>query len=154
MTPSLRQIEGTWRQAVRVLSAAQPLALLLARLHVAQAFFLAGLAKLRDWEATLVLFENEYQVPLLPPQWAALLGTGGELVLPVLLAIGLAGRFAALGLTIVNIVAVLSLPEIAPAALGQHQLWGALLLAVLLWGPGRLSLDALIGPRLSSSVRR
>ena len=54
----------------------------------------------------------------------------------------LAGRFAAAGLSVVNVVAVLSLAEIAPAALQQHQFWGSLLVGLLLWGPGRWSVDA------------
>jgi hypothetical protein len=45
---------------------------------------------------------------------------------------------------VVNAVAVLSLSDIAPAALQQHQFWGSLLLGLLLWGPGRWSLDALL----------
>lgn len=126
---------------------AQSLALLFARLYVAHAFFLSGLTKIRDWGTTLALFRDEYHVPLLPPELAAYLGTGGELVLPVLLALGLGGRFAALGLTVVNVMAVLSLEEIAPAALAGHQLWGALLLAVALWGAGRWSVDALLARR-------
>ena len=77
----------------------------------------------------------------MPPELAAYLGTGGELVLPVLLALGLGGRFAAVGLSVVNVMAVLSLTDIAPAALVQHQLWGVLLLAVAVLGAGRLSLD-------------
>jgi putative oxidoreductase len=124
------------------ISHAQALALLLARLYVAQVFFLSGLTKLRDWSTTLALFESEYAVPLLPPELAAWLGTGGELLLPILLVLGLGGRFAALGLTVVNVMAVLSLSEIAPAALLGHQLWGVLLLLVLLWGAGRYSVDA------------
>ena len=119
----------------------QPLAALLARLYVAQVFFLAGLTKLRDWETTLFLFTDEYKVPLLPPAVAAVLGTGGELVLPVLLALGLCGRLGALGLSVVNLVAVVSLSEIAPAALQQHILWGALLAGVAIYGPGPWSLD-------------
>jgi len=126
---------------------AQSLALLAARLYVAQVFFLSGLTKIRDWSTTLALFENEYQVPLLSPGLAAWLGTAGELGLPLLLVLGLCGRFAALGLSVVNVMAVLSLAEIAPAALVGHQLWGVLLLAVVLWGPGRWSLDALITRR-------
>jgi putative oxidoreductase len=118
------------------------LALLGARLYVAQVFFLSGLTKLRDWSTTLALFEDEYHVPLLPPELAAWLGTGGELLLPLLLVLGLGGRFAALGLSVMNVVAVLSLAEIAPAALAGHQLWGALLAAVALCGAGRWSLDA------------
>lgn len=124
------------------LGALQSLVLLGARWVVAQAFFLSGLTKLRDWETTLALFQDEYAVPLLPPHVAAVLGTGGELLLPALLMLGLGGRFAAAGLFVLNIVAVLSLSEIAPAAMAQHQLWGALLLGVWLWGPGRVSVDA------------
>ncbi len=90
------------RRAIAGLEALQPLALLAARLYLAQVFFLAGLSKLRDWDITLALFADEYQVPLLPSELAAWLGTGGELVLPVLLALGLFGRFAALGLFIVE----------------------------------------------------
>ena len=136
------------RRAITAVESLQPLALLAARLYVAQAFFLSGLTKIRDWDTTLALFADEYKVPLLPPELAAALGTGGELVLPVLLALGLAGRFAAAGLSVMNVVAVISLAEIAPAALQQHQFWGSLLVGLLLWGPGRWSLDALLAPRL------
>lgn len=119
----------------------QPLAALVARLYVAQVFWLSGLTKLRDWDTTLFLFTDEYKVPLLPPAVAAVMGTGGELVLPVLLALGLGGRWAAMGLCVVNAVAVVSLTEIAPAAWQQHILWGALLAGVAVYGPGNWSLD-------------
>ena len=135
-------------RAIAVLESAQAPALLAARLYVAQAFFLSGLTKLRSWDSTLALFMDEYKVPVLPPEVAAVAGTTGELVLPVLLALGLAGRFAAAGLSVVNVVAVISLAEIAPAALSQHMLWGSLLVVVLLWGPGRWSLDRFVLPWL------
>ena len=126
---------------IQTLNALQPLAALLARLFVAQVFFLAGLSKLRDWDITLALFMDEYKVPLLSPALAAVMGTGGELLLPVLLVVGLGTRFAALGLSVVNAVAVISLAEIAPAALQQHILWGVLLAGIAIFGPGRLALD-------------
>jgi putative oxidoreductase len=151
---TLQTVLALAQRAIGWLEALQPLALLAARLFVAQAFFASGLTKLRDWETTLALFSDEYHVPLLSPPVAAVMGTAGELVLPVLLALGLAGRFAALGLSFVNVVAVISLAEIAPAALAQHQLWGALLVAVLLWGPGRWSVDALFAPRLGGQAPR
>jgi len=136
-----------WLAITRLLDSLQPLAQLVARLYVARVFFLSGLTKIQDWETTMLLFQEEYQVPLLPPGVAAVAGTAGELVLPVLLALGLGGRFAALGLGVVNAVAVVSLSEIAPAALMQHVLWGSLLALLALWGPGRWSVDAIIGRR-------
>ena len=130
-----------WSLLTRALDALQPLAALLARLYVAQVFFLSGLTKLRHWGTTVALFTDEYKVPLLSPPVAAALGTAGELVLPVLLVAGIAGRFSALGLFVVNAVAVISLSEIAPAALQQHILWGTLLAALAIYGLGPWSLD-------------
>ena len=100
---------------VKALNALQGVAALLARLYVAKVFFMSGLTKLRDWDITLALFMDEYKVPLLSPEVAAVMGTAGELALPVLLVFGLGTRFAALGLSVVNVVAVLSLTDIAPA---------------------------------------
>lgn len=119
-------------------------ALLFARLYVAEVFFRSGLTKINDWDSTLYLFSEEYHVPILPPEVAAYMGTGGELILPVLLVFGILGRFSALGLLILNIVAVMSLSDMSPAALGQHVLWGALLTALAIWGVGKLSLDTLL----------
>jgi len=130
-----------------VLGALQAIASLTARLYVAKVFFLSGLTKLRDWDTTLALFQDEYHVPLLPPEIAAVMGTFGETALPVLLVLGIATRFAAAGLSVVNVMAVLSLAEIAPAALAGHQLWGCLLVLLLLWGGGALSVDGFLSRR-------
>ena len=111
------------------------------RLYLANIFWKSGLNKLQSWDTTVALFENEYQVPLLSPYAAALIGTGAELVLPVLLAAGLAGRFAALALFVFNIVAVISYPDLSEAGLKDHFYWGILLLVPLFHGPGKLSLD-------------
>ncbi len=143
-----------WSRLVAGLETLQPLAQLAARFYVAQAFFLSGLTKINDWDTTLALFADEYRVPLLSPAVAAFAGTAGELVLPVLLLLGLAGRFAAMGLSVLNVVAVVSLAEIAPAALQQHVFWGSLLIALLLWGPGRWSLDRVLEPRLMRVPRQ
>ena len=116
-------------------------ATLAARIFVGMAFFRSGLTKIADWDTTLALFADEYHVPLLPTDVAAVAGTFGELFFPVLLILGLFGRFSALSLSVVNIVAVLSLSEIAPAALQQHQFWGTLLVAIVLWGPGKWAVD-------------
>lgn len=141
------------RTASRLLDAwFQPLADLAARLYLAQVFFASGLTKIQDWDTTLLLFTEEYHVPLLPPPLAAAAGAFGELFFPVLLALGLAGRLGALGLSLVNLMAVVSYwhvlgtPEQA-AGLTQHLLWGLMLALLVGHGPGRLSLDALIGRR-------
>lgn len=118
--------------------------LLTARGYIAWVFFKAGLTKIRDWDTTLLLFEWEYSVPLLNHELAAWLATTGELVLPVMLVLGLASRFCAAGLFVINAVAVVSLSEIAPAALYQHYIWGLLLLQVMVWGGGWLSVDSLL----------
>lgn len=142
-----------WLRAISALETLQPLAQLAARLYVARAFFLSGLTKIRDWDTTLALFADEYHVPLLPPEVAAVAGTTGELVLPVLLALGLAGRFGAMGLFVMNIVAVISLEDIADAALQQHVFWGSLLAALVLWGPGRWSLDRFVAPSFLDAAK-
>ncbi|MCV0439349.1 MAG: DoxX family protein [Hydrogenophaga sp.] len=151
-TTLLQRGLSLWNAITRALDLAQPAAALVARIYLAQVFFLSGLTKLRDWDTTILLFTEEYRVPLLSPQVAAVAGTAGELVLPVLLLFGLAGRFAALGLSVVNVVAVISLAEIAPAALQQHITWGVLLAGLAIYGVGRWSIDcAWIHPRLNRS---
>lgn len=139
-----------WSLLTRALDALRPLAALLARLYVAQVFFWSGLTKLRDWGTTVALFTDEYKVPLLSPPVAAAMGTLGELALPMLLVIGVGGRFSALGLLVVNAVAVISLSEIAPAALQQHVFWGSLLAGLAIYGLGPWSLDQWIAPAASA----
>lgn len=120
------------------------IAAIVARCYLAQVFLKAGLTKLEDWDTTLFLFEEEYQVPLLAPDLAAYLGTFGEVFFPVLLVFGFATRFSALGLFVVNLVAVISLEQIAPAALYLHVIWGVLLAQLLIYGGGFFSVDRLI----------
>jgi putative oxidoreductase len=134
-------IRRAWRPIQIMLDTLQSPALLAARLYVAWVFFASGLTKLRDWDTTLALFTDEYKVPLLPPAAAAWMGTLGEILLPVGLAVGLATRFSALGLFIVNAVAVLALQEIAPAALQQHMLWAAVLAGIAIFGGGHWTLE-------------
>jgi len=146
--PSLRQrLIGLAQGWLRFEVWPQALALLAARLYLFEVFFRSGLTKVRDWDATLFLFNEEYHVPVLPPELAAWMGTGGELGFSVLLALGLVTRPAAVGLFFVNAMAVISYPDLAPAALKDHHLWGVLAMALAVFGAGRLSMDSLVWRR-------
>lgn len=118
------------------------------RLYLGWQFFKSGLTKVSDWSVTLALFRDEYQVPVLPPELAAVMGAAGELGLPVLLCVGIVSRPAALGLFMVNLMAVLSYPQLfmfdCPAAINDHFFWGLLMLVLVAYGPGRFSLDAVL----------
>ncbi|MHB1204867.1 MAG: DoxX family protein, partial [Rhodospirillaceae bacterium] len=75
-----------------------PLFDLAVRLWMARVFFQSGRTKLADWAITVSLFQDEYNVPLLPPAVAAVMGTAFELGMPVFLTLGLGSRLAALPL--------------------------------------------------------
>jgi putative oxidoreductase len=130
--------------AAAMIDRLQPLFALALRIYVARVFFFSGLTKLHDWSITLALFRNEYHVPLLPPAVAAVLGTCAELGLPALLLAGFGTRFAAVALFAFNVVAAISYPGLSPAGLKDHVLWGALLLVLAVYGPGKLSVDHLL----------
>lgn len=149
----------------RMLDHFQPVLALGIRLWVGLQFFMSGLTKISSWESTLFLFQEEYHVPLLPPPAAAVAGTFGELFFPILLWLGLFSRLSAIGLSAVNILAVIAYAHVLlspgfEAAIGQHYLWGFMLLILAVYGPGRISLDhwlfgrtkrGLTGGRVSAS---
>jgi len=130
--------------ATRWVDYLQPALNLLFRFWVAKVFFMSGLTKIKSWDTTLMLFEYEYAVPLIDFKMAAFLATGAELLFPILLLIGLAGRFSAIALFILNIVAAISYPDISPGGVNDHYFWGAMLLVLIAYGPGKLSIDQLI----------
>lgn len=132
---------------------AAPASLLLLRLWVAVDFFRAGLVKVADMSSTVTLFQYVYHVPLLSPFVAAYLGTGIELVVPWFIALGLFGRPFAAFLFIYNIIAVISYSALWPHGLWtdfwhggftDHKVWALMLLALVLYGPGKLSLDHIL----------
>jgi putative oxidoreductase len=135
--------------AARLLNPLQSLFALGARVYVSWQFLKSGYLKVTSWDSTLYLFENEYHTPLLPPHVAAVAGAFGELFFPTLLVLGIVGRLSAIGLFAVNAMAVISysqvlLAEGSEAALGQHILWGTLLVFLIIYGPGKFSLDYLL----------
>lgn len=136
-------LPGVIKAPIRALEFLSPVLDLGIRALVASVFFQSGLTKIASWETTLLLFESEYAVPFLPPMLAAYLGTAAELTLPVLLLFGFGARLTALGLFVLNVIAVISYPDLSAAGLKDHQYWGLLLLVTLFHGPGKLSLDYL-----------
>jgi putative oxidoreductase len=149
----LNRTRDFYYKAVGWVHHATPVADLCLRLWVADAFWKAGLVKIANMDSTLALFENEYHVPVLPPDFAAYLGTGIELVMPWFLALGLFGRLTAGFLFVYNLMAVISYPDLWPngfwsdlfgTGFMDHKAWGLMLLVTFLYGPGKLSMDHLL----------
>lgn len=104
-------------------------------------FFKAGLVKVSSWESTVVLFRDEYQVPVLPPEIAAILAATFELGCSTPLIIGFATRLVTLPL--LAMIATIQL-FVYPSAWPEHLMWVSILLFLLTRGSGALSLDHLI----------
>ena len=114
---------------------------LTARIALAQVFWSSAQSHLANWDTTLYMFGETYQVPLLPPDLAAYLAVAMELVTPPLLVLGLATRFTALALFgMTMVIEVFVFPEAWPT----HIQWAAMQLVLMGRGAGSLSLDALI----------
>lgn len=149
----LRSLCGFYGKLAGWLTLASPLALLLFRLWVAVDFWRAGVVKVNDMQSTVMLFQYMYHVPLLPPVMAAYLAAAIELVTPWFLGLGFLGRLTAAFLFVYNIIAVISYPALWPHGLWagfwgsdftDHKVWGLMLLAIVLFGPGKLSLDEVL----------
>jgi putative oxidoreductase len=152
-------IERITREALEWLArAAQVVAPPVLRIALAVPFFKSGLTKWGGFlslsPAATFLFEDEfklhifgqaYDFPL--PTVFAYLDSIAEIVLPILLVIGLATRFSALGLLVMTGVIQLVVPE---GWANFHLPWAGLALAIIALGPGPLSLDHLLErwPRL------
>lgn len=99
------------------------------------------MAKLANWDTTIALFADEYQVPLLPPDVAAYTAATIELTTPILLVLGLLTRLSAL--VLLGMTTVIEL-FVYPQAWPTHIQWAAMLLILLCRGPGELSIDHFI----------
>ncbi|MDZ4729526.1 MAG: DoxX family protein [Xanthomonadales bacterium] len=85
-----------------------------------------------------VLFADEYRLPLLPPEWAAIMAASAEHVFAALILVGLATRFSALALLVMTLVIQVF---VYPDAYPTHGVWAAVLLYLIAKGPGKWSLD-------------
>lgn len=134
---------------------------LLARLAIAAVFWRSGQTKVEGFAVDLVegrfqlgwprlsanavdLFRDEYRLPVLPPEWGALMAAFGEHLLPLLLLAGLATRLSAAGLLAMTAVIQLL---VYPGAWPTHGTWAALLLWLMARGPGAFSVDHWLASR-------
>jgi putative oxidoreductase len=129
-----------------------PLAILqfIFRFSIGSVFWNSGLTKIASWQTTVVLFRDEYKVPVLPPELAAYLATAVELTCPVLLVLGLATRLATLPMLAQTFVIEVF---VYPEDWVEHLMWAAMLVFILTRGPGPISLDRWIGPALLAARR-
>lgn len=136
------------QRAIAILDAIpQDAIALAARVFPAVIFWQSGQTKLDGWrvsDSAIVLFREEYRLPLIDPVWAAHLATLSEHLFPILLIFGLASRFAALAL--LGMTAVIQI-FVYPDAWPTHGVWGVALLVVAARGPGRFSLDHILSRR-------
>ena len=111
---------------------------LMFRIAIAAVFWSSGLTKIASWDTTIALFRDEYMVPLLPPEIAAIMSAAFELSCSVLIAVGLATRIATLPLLGMTFVIQ---TFVNPEYWTQHLMWASVLLFLLTKGPGVFSLD-------------
>lgn len=119
---------------------------LVARFGVAAIFFLSGRTKVEGWltvsDSAYALFENEYRLPLLPPDVAAHLAAYAEHLFPLLLVLGLCTRLSALALLAMTaVIQVFVYPDAWPT----HASWAGLLLLLAARGGGAWSADRWLG---------
>ena len=151
-----RGISGLIERGNSIIRAiAQPsLTQLVLRFGLAVPFWRSGVNKwdgfLQLNDVAILLFSSEFQLhlpggpyPFPAPAVTAFAAGSAEILLPILLVLGLATRFAALGLLVMTLVVQLTVPGGWPL----HLTWAALALGIMAWGPGRISLDHLISER-------
>lgn len=122
------------------------LLLLVQRFGIAAVFFLSGRTKVTGWftitDDAFELFRAEYALPLVPPEIATYAATFSEHFFPVLLVLGLFTRYAALALLGMTLVIEIF---VYPDAWPTHLSWAGLMLPIIAFGGGRITLDRLLG---------
>lgn len=116
------------------------------RLFMANIFFTSGKLRLNDylngqWDNQITAFTDYHPIPGIPGDIAAIAGTTGEIVLPILLAFGLFTRFGAAGLLIMTMSIQFLVPAEYDIANDDHYMWMLLLAVPMLKGSGMLSMD-------------
>ncbi|NNJ72957.1 MAG: DoxX family protein [Enterobacterales bacterium] len=152
MSSLLNTINGLLAPAKKI---PESLTLLVARIALATVFWKSAQTKIasgdflgQKWAfydlsaSTTMLFEYEYDLPLIPPEIAAYMATFAEFFLSIFILLGLFTRLSAFGFLMMTLVIQVF---VYPDAWPTHILWAGLLLYVLKEGPGKLSLDRVLG---------
>lgn len=155
------ETSAQWGRVGAMVAALAPeaLTLLVLRVGLAVPFWRSGVKKwdgfLQLNEVAVLLFTSEFKLHLpggpyaFPaPALTAFVTGCAEILLPILLVLGLATRPAALALLLMTLVIQITVTDGWPV----HITWAAMALAIMAWGPGRISIDNWVGRR-SPSVR-
>ena len=150
-TKSLNGLAGLVQRVIALMSSLPDwIIAVAARVAVAGVFWTSARLKVDGFalkDSTYFLFEYEYALPLIPSDWAAVMGTIAEHVFPIMLILGLGTRFGALGLLVMTAVIQ---TFVYPGAWNLHLLWATGMLYLIIRGPGVLSLDHLIAKRYAA----
>jgi putative oxidoreductase len=138
-----------------------PIVLLAIRLYVGRFYWQSGMTKFTTPDSALNLFETEYipnwqqnhikdifgvHIPFPVP--SAIFGMNasmtGELLFSALLIIGLAGRFAALGIFMM----ALAIEMFVYPGTDEHYYWLLTMGVIIAHGPGKISIDHWIRRKL------
>lgn len=152
---------------IHAICAALPLEIIqiMARIAIAATFWRSGQTKVQGFAIDIVegrfelgwprfsdsaidLFRDEYRLPLLPPEIAALLASIAEHVFPVLLLLGLATRLSALALLGMTLVIQIF---VYLGAWPVHFTWAVALLVLIRFGAGSLSVDRFLLKHMQAS---
>jgi putative oxidoreductase len=126
-----------------------PLSLLLfvQRLGIAAVFFMSGRTKIEEgsWftisDGAFELFRSDYALPFIAPVPATYAATTAEHLFPILLTFGLFTRVSAGALLVMTAVIEIF---VYPDAWPTHLSWAGLLLPLIAFGGGKLSLDRVL----------
>jgi putative oxidoreductase len=124
---------------------------LVLRVALAVPFWRSGILKWSGFlqlnDTAVLLFSDEFKLHLpggpysFPvPELMAFMSGSVEVLAPIFLVLGLGTRFAALTLLAMTCIVELTVPDGWPV----HITWAAMALAIVAWGPGRLSVDQVI----------
>ena len=121
------------------------LLLLIQRLGIASVFFMSGRTKVDGLltvnDTAFELFRTDYALPFVKPEIAAYAATYSEHLFPLLLVLGLFTRFAATALLVMTLIIEIF---VYPDAWPTHLSWAGLMLPLIAFGGGKLSLDRLL----------